>query len=453
MSEQTKTLSSTYSPIIRKVNVTSIRPNPHQPRKTFPKTEIKELAGTIEEHGLLQPILLRKVTGQSGYELVAGERRLRAVVSLKWKTIPALIIAESKMSNAESAEVALVENIMRSDLNPLEEGQAFRYLLDNGESYRKLAKRLGKDKSYIQNRVRLLDMPDDLKALIREKPNLIMHAYLLNKVRDAKKRAYYINRLINDEGSKYSFSRLDHDLKYANQDERESCDDMYALWDYSYLRDPSDGDERYQGNSDPSIIERCLKCIYVKTPKTQLKQKTLWISFAGSGTGISTAKKFGIGRVIAGDINPISSKIKKMDALDSGIKANSVDCIFSHPPYWNSVEYTKIYSDKPNKDDISLCENLDDFLAAMNRHFLECKRVLKKNGYLFLMIGDVRKGNKLIPLVSHLSLIGDKHLSLQQRVTKIRKRSHRLMPILISNARQRHHLVDITDSILFFKKV
>lgn len=435
---------------VRRIAVSSITPNPHQPRKQFTRAGIRELARTIEEHGLLQPILVRQLKGR--YELIAGERRLRAVRSLKWKTIPALVIPESAIDAHQSAEMALVENIMRSDLNPLEEGLAFRYLLDHGQSYRVLAKRIGKDKGYIQNRVRLLGMPDDLKELVRCKPAMLIHAYELNKVQDGKLRLYHVTKLMNEGGSKYSLSQLRHELKYARTKQRDNCDHLYALWDYDFLRDPTDGDELYQGNSTPSVVERCLKCIYRDTPASELKKKTLWIPFAGSGTGINTASKMGIGKIIASDINPVSASIKKINALDSELPSSSIDCIFAHPPYWSTVEYTKIYSETPDKRDVSLCQTLEEFLRAMDAFFKEADRVLKKGGYLFVMIGDIRKGNKLIPLTAHLTLLGERHLTLIQRAIKIRKRSSRLMPILISNAKKRGHLVDILDTVLFFRK-
>ena len=171
----------------RRIPVTAIRPNPAQPRLVFDKRALSRLAATIRQHGLLQPVVVRQVLGMRGYELVAGERRLRAVKLLGWKTVPAVVV---RAADQESAEMALVENIAREGLNPLDEGRSLKVLLDAGETYRGLAVRLGKDKSYVQNRVRLLSMPAEVRALVRRRPELMTHAYLLSRVRDPRLRRY-----------------------------------------------------------------------------------------------------------------------------------------------------------------------------------------------------------------------------------------------------------------------
>lgn len=435
---------------VRDIRVSAIRANRHQPRRAFPRAEIAELARTMAEHGLLQPVVVRQIDGLPGYELIAGERRLRAAITLKWKSVPASIVSAT---DSGASEMALVENLMRTDLNPVEEGQALRQLLDGGYSYRKLAQRIGKDKGYIQNRVRLLTMPADIQRLVREKPNLLLHAYEIAKVKDARLRHYMMTKLSDDKGSRYTLSQMRHELRYAQKEARPSNDEWYALWDYDYLRDPTDGDEGYQGNCPSSVIERCLKwCISRNTahrgsPKVGI---ALWIPFAGSGTGIEAARKLGISQVIASDINPVAPGIQRLDARQSGIPASSIDAIFAHPPYWNAVQYTKIYAETADPEDISVAGTLEDYLAAMDGFFKEAKRVLRQGGHLFVMIGDIRRDHKLVPLTAHLALMGERHFNLIQKVTKIRKRSSRLMPALISNAKKRGHLVDITDTILFF---
>ena len=405
----------------------------------------------MAEHGLLQPVLVRRRAGQPGYELIAGERRLRAAKELNWETIPASVV---QATDQHSTEMAMVENLMRADLNPVEEGRVLHDLIRAGYSYRKLAARLGKDKGYVQNRVRLVAMPSDIQDLVSRKPNLLFHAYELAKVKNSRLRHYFMARLADDKAGRYTLSQMRHELRYAQKQNRPSNDEWYALWDYDYLRNPTDGDERYQGNCSSSVVERCLECIFRNTPFRDRPKSTLrlWIPFAGSGTGIEAARLLGLRHVIASDINPMSDAIRRMDARRSDLAESSIDAIFAHPPYWDAVKYTKLYADKEDPADISLPKTLDGYLEAMDEFFAEAKRVLRPGGHLFVMIGDIRRGHKLVPLTAHLALRGEKHFDLVQKVTKIRRRSSRLMPALISNAKRRGHLVDITDTILFFRK-
>ncbi|WP_367341533.1 nucleoid occlusion protein [Limosilactobacillus sp.] len=137
------------------VPLDQIEPNRYQPRKVFNPEEIQELAQTIDEHGLLQPIVLREYE-PSKYEIIAGERRFRAMKLLKWETAPAIV---EKMSDKESASLALVENLQRADLSPVEEAQAYRRLMKmNGLTQKDLAKGMGKSQSTIANKLRLLKL-------------------------------------------------------------------------------------------------------------------------------------------------------------------------------------------------------------------------------------------------------------------------------------------------------
>lgn len=137
------------------VPLDKIEPNRYQPRKVFNPEEIQELAQTIDEHGLLQPIVLREYE-PSKYEIIAGERRFRAMKLLKWETAPAIV---EKMSDKESASLALVENLQRSDLSPVEEAQAYQRLMKlNGLTQKDLAKGMGKSQSTIANKMRLLKL-------------------------------------------------------------------------------------------------------------------------------------------------------------------------------------------------------------------------------------------------------------------------------------------------------
>jgi ParB family chromosome partitioning protein len=434
---------------IKLISVTAIRPNPNQPRKVFAVSAIRRLADTIREHGILQPILVRKVAGIRGYELVAGERRLRAARMLGWKSIPAVAVSTTEQ---RSAEMAIIENVMREGLSPLEEGRALKALLDGGESYRGLARRIGKTAGYIQNRVRLLSLQADIRALVRRRPHLITHAYELSRIEDAGMRRALVQKCLGDKDGSITLTRLRYEMRFAKQKKRQSAAAPYALWECEYSRDPSDGSEKYPGACHPSVVQRCLECISGNTLRRRRPPFVLWIPFAGSGTGITTATKMGVKKVIATDVNPAAMGIQKVDARQSGLPTGSVDCIFAHPPYWRAFKYSRAQRGEKNRADISLAPTLDAYLSAMDEFFREAHRVLRPDGYLFVLIGDIRKANRLVPLVAHLSLLGEKFFNLTQRVTVLRNRSSPLTPLLVSNARRRGHLIDVTDTVLFFRK-
>lgn len=145
------------------VPMAAIVPNRYQPRKTFDRTKIAELAATIEEHGLLQPIVLREYEPQK-YEIIAGERRFRAVETLNWGKIPAIV---EKMGDQETAAMALIENLQREQLNAIEEAIAYRSLLEvDNLTQNSLAKRMGKSQSFIANKLRLLKLSETVQEAI-----------------------------------------------------------------------------------------------------------------------------------------------------------------------------------------------------------------------------------------------------------------------------------------------
>lgn len=148
------TASETKNQVVE-IPVAAIVPNQYQPRKVFDQTEIQELAQTISEHGLLQPIVVREFR-PGEYEIIAGERRFRAVKLLQWEKIPAIV---EKMTDAESASLALIENLRRAQLSPVEEAQAYKQLMEfNHLTQATLAKGMGKSQSFVANKLRLLKL-------------------------------------------------------------------------------------------------------------------------------------------------------------------------------------------------------------------------------------------------------------------------------------------------------
>ena len=155
---------------VREIDVAAIRPNPHQPRRIFAEEAIAELADSIRARGVLQPILVRE-TGAGAYELVAGERRWRAAQRAQLNRIPAII---RSFDNAAVAEIALIENIQREDLNALEEADAYAQLISTyGHSQDDLARLIGKSRSHVANLLRLRDLPEPVRqALLRGDINM-----------------------------------------------------------------------------------------------------------------------------------------------------------------------------------------------------------------------------------------------------------------------------------------
>ncbi len=150
---------------IREIPIDSIKPNPYQPRETFDEESLKELADSIREHGVIQPVIVRQLGDQ--YEVIVGERRLRACRMAGLQSVPAIV---RDMSPGESAEVSLIENLQRKDLNVLEEAAGYEKLIrDFGLTQQELARRVGKSQSTIANKLRLLKLPQAvLEALARE---------------------------------------------------------------------------------------------------------------------------------------------------------------------------------------------------------------------------------------------------------------------------------------------
>ena len=160
---------------VKEIPVEKIKLNPYQPRKNFNEEAIKELAISIEKHGLMQPIIVIEENGE--FILVAGERRLRAVKYLGKKEIKAII---SDISLNELREYALIENIQREDLNPLEIAQSLKSLIDeHGYTHETLAKNIGKSRSYITNILRLLNLPDFVKEKVANNEISYGHAKVL----------------------------------------------------------------------------------------------------------------------------------------------------------------------------------------------------------------------------------------------------------------------------------
>lgn len=179
---------------VEEIPLKEIRPNPYQPRKYFSEEGIADLKQSILEHGVLQPIIVRKSI--KGYEIVVGERRYRAAKAAGLKKIPAVV---RSLTDEKMMELAVLENLQREDLTPIEEASAYQMLLDRLEiTQEQLAKRLGKSRPHIANMVRLLSLPQEIQELIHEGKISMGHGRALLGIKDKKKIPSVVDKVIKE---------------------------------------------------------------------------------------------------------------------------------------------------------------------------------------------------------------------------------------------------------------
>jgi ParB family chromosome partitioning protein len=181
---------------VRQVPTERVDPNPDQPRLAMDQDSLDDLASSVREHGILQPILVRPAAG-GRYQIVAGERRWRAARMAGLDTVPALI---EELDDETALEISIIENLQREDLSPLDEALMYeRMIHEHGYSVRRLAQKLGKDKGYLENRLRLADAPPEVKELVSVRKDTLSAAYELMKVPDARKRKRLADQVARGE--------------------------------------------------------------------------------------------------------------------------------------------------------------------------------------------------------------------------------------------------------------
>lgn len=213
--------------VVEEIEIASLKENPYQPRKQFDEEKIEELAQSIKEHGVLQPIIVKK--SQIGYYIVAGERRVRACKRLGLRTIPAIV---RDIDDQVMAEVALLENLQREDLSIIEEAMAYEVLMERyGITQQELAERLGKSRSHITNALRMLKLPKVVQSMLVANEIGFGHAkvlagledeqeivYLAEKVRDESLSVRALEQLMRGEG------QLDDDSKPNPKRQEQALD-------------------------------------------------------------------------------------------------------------------------------------------------------------------------------------------------------------------------------------
>lgn len=182
---------------VQRIATEKLLPNPYQPRKQFKSEDLLSLAESIKENGILQPLLARRINNSDYYEIIAGERRLRAAILANLATVPCLIV---DCDYEESAVYSIIENIQRSDLSFFEEAQAISQMQNHfGMTQEQIAKRLGKSQSALSNKLRLLKLPADVRYFIEKEGLTERHARALLKL-ESEKQMWTALNLIKDKG-------------------------------------------------------------------------------------------------------------------------------------------------------------------------------------------------------------------------------------------------------------
>lgn len=182
---------------IIEININELRPNPYQPRQVFDETALDELASSIKEHGVFQPIIVKKSI--KGYEIIAGERRYRASKKAGLTKIPAII---RSFTDEQMMEIALLENLQRENLNAVEEAKAYQSLIDNLHiTQEELSRRVGKSRSHITNMLGLLRLPTTVQQMINDKKLTMGHARVLSKLEDETQILNMAEQIVKEKKS------------------------------------------------------------------------------------------------------------------------------------------------------------------------------------------------------------------------------------------------------------
>lgn len=201
-----KIIETTSNEEIVELPLSELRSNPYQPRKNFDENALQELSNSIKEHGVFQPIIAKKSI--KGYEIIAGERRVKASIMAGKTTIPAII---RDFSDQDMMEIALLENLQRENLNALEEAMAYKKLLDElNLTQEQLANRLGKSRSHITNMLGLLSLPEEVKDMIMDGKISMSHARVLSKIENTEKVKEIADKIVVDGLSVREVEELSH---------------------------------------------------------------------------------------------------------------------------------------------------------------------------------------------------------------------------------------------------
>ena len=218
-------MENTSSDEVMEIPVNEIRPNPYQPRKAFNEDALNELAESIKNYGVFQPIIVKK--GIKGYDLIAGERRLRASRIAGMEKIPAIV---KEFTDEEMREISLLENIQRENLTSIELAWAYKGIIDNLDiTQEDLAKKIGKSRSHITNTLGLLNLPEDVQKKILDGELSMGHARVLSKMEDEEEVSHLVDKVIKDNISVHALEEISkkEDIKKRIPTTRKRIDTDY----------------------------------------------------------------------------------------------------------------------------------------------------------------------------------------------------------------------------------
>lgn len=228
-----KIIDETPKEEITMIKVDELRSNPYQPRKIFDEEALKELANSIKEHGVFQPIIIKKSI--KGYEIIAGERRVKATKMAGLEEIPAII---RDFSDTEMMEIALLENLQRENLNAIEEATAYRKLIETlNLTQEELAKRLGKSRSHITNMLGLLTLPDEVQKSLGNKEISMGHARIISKLENKEQQINLAKKVSDDELSVRQLEELTKSNERFIRTHEISKKSRPSSTDYEYIQE------------------------------------------------------------------------------------------------------------------------------------------------------------------------------------------------------------------------
>ena len=226
-------ITETPKEAIVKVNISELRSNPYQPRQNFDEDSLRELSESIKEHGVFQPIIVKKSI--KGYEIIAGERRVKASTIAGLKEIPAII---RDFTDDEMMEIALLENLQRENLTAIEEAAAYKKMIDHLKiTQDALAKRLGKSRSHITNMIGLLNLPSSVKDLITEKKISMGHARVLSKLENEGQIKTLADKVVNDGLSVRQLEEVTKEDQEYTRKNKIATPKKKESSEYKYLED------------------------------------------------------------------------------------------------------------------------------------------------------------------------------------------------------------------------
>ena len=323
-------------PNVQYINVESIIPNRFQPRLTFDENALKELAMSIKEHGIIQPLVLRKLANDK-FEIIAGERRYKASQIAGLNQVPAII---ADLDDNASAEVALVENLQRRNLSAIEEAKSYKKLLDRGYLTQEvLAKRLGISQSSVANKVRLLNLTEEVQdALMNEKISE-RHARSLLQINDKEDQINMLNKIIDN---RYTVRQLDAEIKKVLNKETESTEATGTSSRFDILNNDTNKDLLNQietldfNNNEPTVENDDIAQLIIDSKRSlQDKYEIFDIPTAEESKiedieepkeEVKETKK----RIISGDLNSVINSLKDIETeiKDAGFQIETEDYDF-----------------------------------------------------------------------------------------------------------------------------